>query len=97
MEAGLHTVLLVGTDEVGGELCVETFLGMNRPKGHVHEPSLGWPGQGYREVACHDCAVTTRSYDGGDVDLQDFDGFDVPLYFSSRWGQNLGGQATVRR
>jgi hypothetical protein len=50
VEVGLHTVLLVSTDEVRNEPRAELFPGVDLPGGEVHEPSpsevrseLGWP------------------------------------------------------
>src|SRR5579883_1906879 len=72
MKVGLHTMLLVRTGEVRRELCAELSPGLDGPRGEVHEPSPGWPGQGYMEVTCHSCVVTPRHGDGGDIDLQEF-------------------------
>ena len=44
---------------------------LDRPRGEVHEPSPGWSGQGYMEVAGHDGLITTCCCDGGDVNLQE--------------------------
>jgi hypothetical protein len=72
MEVGLHTMLLVRAGEVHHELCAELSPGLDGSWREVHEPSLGWLGQGYMKVTCHDSIVTTRRRDGGDVDLQEF-------------------------
>jgi hypothetical protein len=72
MEVGLHTMLLVRTGEVCRELCAELTLGLHGPWSEVHEPSPGWPGQGYLEVTCHDGFVTSSRHNGGDVDVQEF-------------------------
>jgi hypothetical protein len=42
------------------------------------------------EVACHDCAVTTHRYDGGDVDLQEFRWVRRTLVLLQRVGLELG-------
>jgi hypothetical protein len=72
MEMSLHTMLLISTGEVCYEPCTDLFLGVDRPRGEVHEPGPGWPGQGYMEVACHYGSVSTSYRNGGDVDLQEF-------------------------
>jgi hypothetical protein len=72
MEMSLHTMLLISTGEVCCEPCIELFLGVDGPRGEVHEPGLGRPGQGYMEVACHYNNVSTSCRNGGDVDLQEF-------------------------
>jgi len=69
VEVGLHTVLLISAGEVRDEPRTELLLGLNRPGGEVHEPSLGWPGQGYMKVARHDGVVAVSRRDGGAVDL----------------------------
>jgi hypothetical protein len=71
MEVGLHAMLLVGTGEVRYEPRIEPLLGVNGPRGEVHEPGLGWLGQGHMKVAGHDGAVTTYRCDGSGVDLQE--------------------------
>jgi hypothetical protein len=58
MEVGLHTVLLVCTGEVCREQHAELSPGLDGSRGEIHEPSLGWPGQGYVEVTCHYGVVT---------------------------------------
>jgi hypothetical protein len=65
-------MLLVSTGEVRCEPCTEHFPAVDRPRGEVHEPGPGWPGQGYMEVACHHSSVSTSCRNGGDVDLQEF-------------------------
>src|SRR6185503_15856661 len=45
---------------------------LDRPRSKVHEPSPGWPGQGYMKVARHDGVVITSCCDGGNVQLQEF-------------------------
>jgi hypothetical protein len=72
MEVSLHAMLLISTGEVRCELCTELFPGVDRPRGKVHEPGLGRPGQGYMEVACHHSSVSTSCCNSGDVDLQEF-------------------------
>jgi hypothetical protein len=72
MEMSLHAMLLISTSEVCCELCTELFPGVDRPRGEVHEPGPGRPGQGYMEVACHYGSVSTSCRNGGDVDLQEF-------------------------
>jgi hypothetical protein len=90
-------MLLISTGEVCCEPCIEFFPGVDRPQGKVHGPGSGRPSQGYMEVACHYGSVPTSCRNGGDIDLQNSDGFDVPSYFSGRCGQNLGGQVAARR
>ena len=90
MEMGLHAVLLVGTGEVRGELRAELTPGVDGPRGKVHEPSLGWPGQGYVEVTCHNSVVNPRSRDGGDVDLQEFLRVGGPVVLFRQVGAKLG-------
>jgi hypothetical protein len=53
MEVCLHTMLLVSAGEVRHEPCAELSPGVYGPWGLVHEPSSGWPRQGYMEVSCH--------------------------------------------
>ena len=72
VELSLHTMLLVRTSEVHGEPRTELLPGLNRPRSEVHEPSPGWPSQGYMKVARHDSVVATSCCDGGDVHLQEF-------------------------
>jgi hypothetical protein len=72
MEMSLHAMLLVSTGEVRCEPCTELFLGVDQPRGEVHEPGPGQPGQGYMEVARHHSSVSTSCHNGGDVDLQEF-------------------------
>src|SRR6185312_8521580 len=72
MEVSLHTMLLVRTGEVRSEPRAELLPGLNSPRSKVHEPSPGWPSQGYMKVAGHDGAVTTSCCDGGNVHLQEF-------------------------
>jgi hypothetical protein len=72
MEMSLHAMLLISTSEVHSEPRTELFPGVDRPRGKVHEPGPGRPGQGYMEVACHHSSVSTSCRNGGDVDLQEF-------------------------
>jgi hypothetical protein len=74
MDMSLHAMLLVSTGEVHCEPCTELFLGVDRPRGEVHESGPGRAGQGYMEVACHHSSVSTSARNGGDVDvdLQEF-------------------------
>jgi hypothetical protein len=72
MEMSLHTMLLISTSEVRCEPCTELFLGVDGPRGKVHELGPGQPGQGYMEVACHYSSVSTSCRNGGYVDLQEF-------------------------
>ena len=72
MEVSLHTMLLVRTGEVRSEPRTEFLPGLNHPKSEVHEPSPGWPSQGYMKVARHDSVVATSCCDGGNVHLQEF-------------------------
>src|SRR6185295_16216402 len=72
VEVSLHTMLLVCTGEVRCEPRTELLPGLNRPRSEVHEPSPGWPRQGYMKVARHDGVVTTSYCDGGNVHLQEF-------------------------
>lgn len=69
MEMGLHTMLLVRAGEGHGEPHAELFPGKDRSLGKIHEPSLGWPGQGYMKVARHDGAISVSPHDNGDIDL----------------------------
>jgi hypothetical protein len=69
VEVGLHAMLLVSAGEVRYEPRVELFPGVDRSWGKVHEPSLGWPIQGYMEVCCHYDGVSTCCRNGGDVNL----------------------------
>jgi hypothetical protein len=59
VEVGLHVVLLVSAGEVRCEPRVELFLGVDRSRGKVHEPSPGWPRQGNMEVCRHYGGVST--------------------------------------
>src|SRR6185437_2651264 len=68
----LHTMLLVCTSEVRSEPRTELLPGLNRSRSEVHEPSLGWPSQGYMKVARHDGVVTTSCCDGGNIHLHEF-------------------------
>jgi hypothetical protein len=72
MEMSLHAMLLIGTGKVRCEPCTELFLGVYQPRGEIHEPGPGWPGQGYMKVACHHSSVSTSCRNGGDIDLQEF-------------------------
>jgi hypothetical protein len=65
-------MLLISTSEVCCKPRTELFLGLDRPRGKVHEPGLGWPGQGYMKVACHYNSVSTSCRNDSDVDLQEF-------------------------
>jgi hypothetical protein len=90
-------MLLISDGEVRYEPRVEIFLGVDRSWGKVHEPSPGWPTQGYMEVCRHYSGVSTYGHNGGDINLQNSDGFDVPSYFSDRCGRNLDGQVAAQR
>jgi hypothetical protein len=65
-------MLLISTGKVHREPCTELFLGVYRPRGEIHEPGPGRPGQGYMKVACHHNGVSTGYRNGSDVDLQEF-------------------------
>jgi hypothetical protein len=41
MEMRLHTMLLISTGKVRCEPCTELFLGVDGPRGEVHEPGPG--------------------------------------------------------
>jgi hypothetical protein len=71
MEVGLHAVLLVSTGEVCHEPRVELLLGVDRPRGEVHELGPGRSRQGYMEICRHPRGVPTCCRDGGDVHLQE--------------------------
>ena len=71
MEVGLHAMLLVSTGEICSEHRAEFFPGPDGSGGEVHEPSPGWPGQGYMEVAGHNGLVAASRCDGSDVNLQE--------------------------
>jgi hypothetical protein len=71
-EMSLHAMLLISTGKVCCKPRTELFLGVDRPRGEVHEPGPGRPSQGYMEVACHYSSVSTSCRNGGDVDLQEF-------------------------
>jgi hypothetical protein len=71
VEVSLHTMLLVRTGKICRELCAELIPGLDGSRSKVHEPSPGWPGQGYMKVTCHDGVVTSSRRDGGNVDLQE--------------------------
>ena len=64
-------MLLVCTGEVCSERRTELFPRPDRSGREVHEPSPGWPGQGYMEVAGHDGLVAICCCDGGDVNLHE--------------------------
>jgi hypothetical protein len=51
MEMSLDALLLISIGEVRCEPCTELLPGVDRPRGEVHEPGPGRPGQGYMEVA----------------------------------------------
>src|SRR6185312_4135477 len=72
VEVSLHTMLLVRTGEVRSEPRTELLPGLSRSRSEVHEPSPGWPSQGYMKVARHDSVVTTSCCDGGNIHLQEF-------------------------
>jgi hypothetical protein len=72
VEVGLHTMLLVRTGKICCKLCAELTPGLDDTCSEVHEPSPGWPGQGYMKVTCHDGVVTSSRRDSGDVGLQEF-------------------------
>jgi hypothetical protein len=65
-------MLLISTGKVHCEPRTELFPGVDGPRGKVHEPGLGRPGQGYMEVARHYSNVSTSCRNGGDIDLQEF-------------------------
>ena len=65
-------MLLVRTGEVRSEPRTELLPGLNCPRSEVHEPSPGWPSQGYMKVARHDSVVATSCCVGGNVHLQEF-------------------------
>ena len=71
MEVGLHAMQLVRTGKVRRELRAELLSGLDRPGREVHEPSPGWPDQGYVEVAGHNGLVAASHCDGSDVNLQE--------------------------
>jgi hypothetical protein len=62
----MHSVLSLKTG------CDKLSPGLDGSWGEVHEPSPGWPGQGYMEVTCHNGIVAPSCRDGGDVYLQEF-------------------------
>jgi hypothetical protein len=72
MEMSLHAMLLISTGKVRCEPCTELFLGVDGPRGEIHEPGPGRPGQGYMEVTRHYGSVSIGCRNGGDVDLQEF-------------------------
>jgi hypothetical protein len=72
VEVGLHAMLLVSTGEVRYEPHAELFLGVDRPRGKVHEPSPGQPRQGNMEVCRHYGGVSTGCRNGGDINLREF-------------------------
>jgi hypothetical protein len=72
VEIGLHAMLLISGGEVCCEPRAELFPGVDRSRGKVHEPSPGWPRQGYMEICCHYSGVSTCCRNGGDVHLQEF-------------------------
>jgi hypothetical protein len=65
-------MLLISTGKVHCEPCTEIFPGVDGPRGEIHEPGSGQPGQGYMEVTRHYGSVSTSCCNGGDVDLQEF-------------------------
>jgi hypothetical protein len=65
-------MLLVSAGEVRLEPRAELFPGVYGPWGLVHEPSPGWPRQGYMEVSRHYGGASTRYRNGGDINLQEF-------------------------
>jgi hypothetical protein len=69
MELGLHAVLLVRAGEVHREQHTEFSPRLDGSWGEIHEPSSGWPSQGYMKVTCHYGVVTPSRRDGSDVDL----------------------------
>ena len=97
VEVGLHTMLLVCTGEVRREPRTELLPRLDRPRSEVHEPSPGWPSQGYMKVARHDGAITTNCCDGGNVHLQEFRRVSSTVVLFRQVGRNLGGHATARR
>jgi hypothetical protein len=72
VKVGLHPVLLARTGKICREPCGELTPGLDGSRSEVHEPGLGWPGQGYMKITRHDGVVTPSRRDGGDVDLQEF-------------------------
>jgi hypothetical protein len=72
MEVSLHAMPLISTGKVCCEPRAKLFPGVDRSWGEVHEPSPGWPRQGYMEVCCHYDGVSTCCRNGGDVNLQEF-------------------------
>jgi hypothetical protein len=72
VEVGLHAMLFVSVGEVRCEPRAELFPGVDRSWGKVHEPSSGWPRQGYMEVCCHYGGVSTCCRNGGDIHLHEF-------------------------
>ena len=83
-------MLLVRTGEVRSEPRTELLPGLDHPRSEVHEPSPGWPGQGYMEVARHDCVVTTSCCDGGNVHLQEFRRVSGTVVLLRQVGAELG-------
>jgi hypothetical protein len=72
MEVSPHAMLLISAGEVRCEPRAELFPEVYRSWGEVHEPSPGWPTQGYMKVCCHYSSVSTCCRNGGDVYLQEF-------------------------
>jgi hypothetical protein len=72
VEVGLHAMLLIGAGKVRCEPRTELFPGVDLSLGKVHEPSPGWPRQGYMEICCYYSGVSTCCRNGGDVHLQEF-------------------------
>jgi hypothetical protein len=72
MEVSLHAMLLISAGEVRCEPHIELFPRVDRSWGKIHEPSLGWPRQGYMEICRHYSGVSTCCRNGGDVHLQEF-------------------------
>jgi hypothetical protein len=71
MEMSLHAMMLISTSKVRCVPCTELFPGVDGPRGEIHEPGPGRPGQGYMEVTRHYNSVSTGCRNGGDVDLQE--------------------------
>jgi hypothetical protein len=72
MEMSLHVMLLISTGKVRYEPCTELFPGVDGPRGEIHEPGPGRPGQGYMEVTCHYGSVSNGCRNSGDINLQKF-------------------------
>src|SRR6185437_6955564 len=73
-----------GPGEVRSERRTELLPRLDRPRSEVHEPSSGWPRQGYMKVARHDGVVTTSCCDGGNVQQQQQ---QHSLFSQASWGR----------